>query len=129
MQPVALVRSTRHALRRRRDVLPALRKALQAAVPSGEVVPVVQLERIRARTLVTLVASVAAVYLLAGELAQASLGRLLRTADWRWGLVALALSAVTYVGAALSVSGFVAERAAASSAPCSSSWPAPSSRW
>jgi uncharacterized membrane protein YbhN (UPF0104 family) len=110
MQPVALVRSTRHALRRRRDVLPALRKALQAAVPSGEVVPVVQLERIRARTLVTLVASVAAVYLLAGELAQASLGRLLAKADWRWGLVALALSAVTYVGATLSVSGFVAER-------------------
>ena len=109
LQPVALVRSTRHALRRRRDVLPALRKALQAAVPSGEVVPV-QLERIRARTLVTLVASVAAVYLLAGELAQASLGRLLEKADWRWGLVALALSTATYVGAALSVSGFVAER-------------------
>jgi glycosyltransferase 2 family protein len=109
LQPIALVRSTRHALRRRRDVLPAVRKALQAAVPSGEVVPVVQLERIRARTLVTLVASVAAVYLLAGELAHASLGRLLREADWRWGLVALALSAVTYVGASLSVSGFVAE--------------------
>jgi uncharacterized membrane protein YbhN (UPF0104 family) len=109
LQPVALVRSTRHALRRRRDVLPALRKALQAAVPSGEVVPV-QLERIRARTLVTLVASVAAVYLLAGELAQASFGRLLASADWRWGVVALALSALTYVGATLSVSGFVAER-------------------
>jgi uncharacterized membrane protein YbhN (UPF0104 family)/tRNA A-37 threonylcarbamoyl transferase component Bud32 len=109
LQPVALVRSTRHALRRRRDVLPALRKALQTAVPSDEVVPV-QLERIRARTLVTLVASVAAVYLLAGELAQASLGRLLRSADWRWGLAALALSVLTYVGAALSVSGFVAQR-------------------
>ena len=109
LQPIALVRSTRHALRRRRDVLPLVRKALQAAVPSGDVVPVVQLERIRARTLVTLVASVAAVYLLAGELAHASLGRLLREADWRWGLVALALSAVTYVGASLSVSGFVAE--------------------
>jgi len=109
LQPVALVRSTRHALRRRRDVLPAVRKALQEAVPDEEIAPV-RLERIRARTLVTLVASVAAVYLLAGELAQASLGRLIKSADWRWGLVALALSAVTYVGAALSVSGFVAER-------------------
>ena len=109
LQPVALVRSTRHALRRRRDVLPALRQALQAAVPSGEVVPV-QLERVRARTLVTLVASVAAVYLLAGELAQASFGRLLASADWRWGIAALALSALTYAGATLSVSGFVAER-------------------
>jgi uncharacterized membrane protein YbhN (UPF0104 family) len=109
LQPVALVRSTRHALRRRRDVLPAIRKALLEAVPAEEVTPV-RLERIRARTLVTLVASIAAVYLLAGELAQASLGRLVRSADWRWGLVAFALSAVTYIGAALSVSGFVAER-------------------
>ena len=109
LQPVVLVRSTRHALRRRRDVLPAVRKALLEAVPEGEVMPV-QLERIRARTLVTLVASVAAAYLLAGELAQASLGHLLRSADWRWALVAIALSAATYVGATLSISGFVAER-------------------
>jgi uncharacterized membrane protein YbhN (UPF0104 family) len=109
LQPVVLVRSTRHALRRRRDVLPAIRKELLPAVPGGEVVPV-QLERIRARTLVTLVASVAAVYLLAGELAQASWGHLLRSADWRWALVALALSAATYVSATLSISGWVAER-------------------
>jgi glycosyltransferase 2 family protein len=109
LQPVALARSTRKALRRRRDVLPTVRKTLLAAVPGGEVTPV-QLERIRPRTLVTLVASVAAIYLLAGELARASPRNLLRSADWRWGAVALALSAVTYVGAALSLSGFVAGR-------------------
>jgi uncharacterized membrane protein YbhN (UPF0104 family) len=109
LQPVALVRSTRHELRRRRDVLKAVRKDLLAEVPAEDVTPV-RLERIRARTLVTLVASVAAVYLLAGELATASLGSLLESADWRWGLAALALSALTYVGASLSVSGFVAER-------------------
>jgi uncharacterized membrane protein YbhN (UPF0104 family) len=109
LQPIALARSTRKALRRRRDVLPTVRKMLLAAVPGREVTPV-QLERIRPRTLVTLVASVAALYLLAGELARASLGSVLESADWRWGLAALALSAVTYVGAALSLSGFVAER-------------------
>jgi uncharacterized membrane protein YbhN (UPF0104 family) len=109
LQPVALARSTRKALRSRRDVLPAVRKTLLAAVPGGEVTPV-QLERIRPRTLVTLVATVAAVYLLAGELAQASIGSLLRSENWIWGLAALALSAVTYVGAALSLSGFVTER-------------------
>jgi glycosyltransferase 2 family protein len=109
LQRVALARSTRAALRRRRDVLPALRQRLLAAVPGGEVVPV-RLERIRLRSLVTLVASVAAAYLLAGELARASLGQVMRTADWRWGLVALALSAVTYVGATFELSGFVAER-------------------
>ena len=109
LQRVALARSTRAALRRRRDVLPALRRDLLAAVPGGEVTPV-RLERIRLRSLVTLVATVAAVYLLAGELARVSLGHVLRTADWRWGLVALALSAATYVGAAMELSGFVAER-------------------
>ncbi|HSZ38481.1 MAG TPA: lysylphosphatidylglycerol synthase transmembrane domain-containing protein [Trebonia sp.] len=109
LQPVALVRSTRHELRRRRDVLPAVRKALLEGVPGEEVTPV-QLERIRPRTLVTLVASIAATYLLAGELAKDSLGQVLASADWGWGLVALALSAVTYVAAALSLSGFVSER-------------------
>jgi glycosyltransferase 2 family protein len=109
LQRVALARPTRAALRRRRDVLPALRRYLLAAVPGGEVMPV-RLERIRFRSLVTLVASVAAAYLLAGELARASLGHALRVADYRWGVVALALSAVTYVAAALELSGFVAER-------------------
>ena len=109
LQPVALARSTRKALRHRRDVLPALRTRLLAAVPGAEVAPV-QLERIRLRALVTLVASVAAVYLLAGELAKASLGSVLRSAHWDWGIVALALSAATYVGATVALTGFVAER-------------------
>jgi uncharacterized membrane protein YbhN (UPF0104 family) len=109
LQPVALARSTRKALRHRRDVLPALRTRLLAAVPGGEVAPV-QLERIRLRTLLTLVASVAAVYLLAGELAKASLGSVLRSANWHWGIAALALSASTYVGATIALSGFVTQR-------------------
>jgi len=109
LQPVALARSTRRALRRRRDVLPALRKLLLAAVPGAEVAPV-RLERIRLRTLLTLVASVAAVYLLAGELARESLASVLGEANLDWAVAALALSATTYVGATVSLSGFVAER-------------------
>jgi uncharacterized membrane protein YbhN (UPF0104 family) len=109
LQPVALARSTRHALRRRRDVLPALRKLLLAAVPGAEVAPV-RLERIRLRTLLTMVATVAAAYLLAGELERESLSTVLRATDWHWGIVALALSAVTYAAAALSLSGFVADK-------------------
>ena len=109
LQPVGLARSTRKALRRHRDLLPALRTRLLAAVPGAEVAPV-RLERIRFRTLLTLVASVAAAYLLAGELARASLGNVVHEANWNWGLVALALSASTYVGATISLSGFVATR-------------------
>jgi glycosyltransferase 2 family protein len=109
LQPVALARPTRRALRRRRDVLPALRTRLLAAVPGGEVTPA-RLERIRPRTLVTLVASVAAVYLLAGELARTSLQNVLREADWRWGIAALALSAATYASATEALLGFVPGR-------------------
>ncbi len=109
LQTVVLAPSTRAALRHRKDVLPALRKRLLAAVPGGGVTPV-QLERIRPRTLVTLVATVAAAYLLAGELARSSLANVLRSADWRWVIVALALSALTYVGATWSLLGFVTER-------------------
>ena len=109
LQPVVLARSTRSALRRHRDLLPDLRTKLLAAVPGAEVAPV-RLERIRFRTLLTMVASVAAVYLLAGELARASLGNVVHEANWNWGLVALALSASTYIGATISLSGFVAAR-------------------
>ena len=109
LQPVALARPTRQALRRRRDVLPALRTRLLAAVPGGEVTPA-RLERIRPRTLLTLVAGVAAVYLLAGELSQASLRSVLHKADWRWTIAALALSAATYVGATEALIGFVPGR-------------------
>lgn len=109
LQPVALARSTRAALRRRRDVLPELRTRLLAAIPGAEVAPV-RLERIRLRTLVTMVASLVAAYLLAVELARASLSMVLRSADWRWGLVALLLEGVTFIGATVSLQGFVAGR-------------------
>jgi len=109
LQPVALHRSTRSAVRRRKDVLPALRKRLLAAAHGDEAAPV-QLERIRLRTLVTLVGSVFAAYVLAGELTKQSFGELLRHANWWWSITALGLSALSYVGASLSLSGFVLER-------------------
>ena len=109
LQPAALCRSTRTAARHRKDVLPALRKLLLAAVPGGEVTPV-RLERVRPRTLLTLIASIVAVYLLGAQLAKASLESVLGTADWRWSLPALGLSALTYVGATWEFSGYVTER-------------------
>jgi uncharacterized membrane protein YbhN (UPF0104 family) len=109
LQPVVLYRTTRTAVRRRKDLLPALRKRLATPAADREISPV-QLERIRPRTLITLVATVIAVYLLVGQLDRVKLGGLLRHADWRWTAVALALSAASYLGAAWSLSGFVLER-------------------
>jgi glycosyltransferase 2 family protein len=109
LQPIVLYRTTRAAVRRRKDVLPELRKQILAAAP-GEDAPPVRLERVRPRTVVTLIASLAAAYFLLGELGRVSLLSTLRSADWRWTALALVLSALTYVGAAWSLSGYVPDR-------------------
>jgi glycosyltransferase 2 family protein len=109
LQPVALSRSTRAALRRRKDILPALRKRLSAGAPDGEIQPV-QLERFRPRTVLTLLVAVVAADLLVGQLSKEKFGDLLHNLHWGWSIVALCLSAATYVGATLSLSGFVLER-------------------
>ena len=111
LQPVVLARSTRMYLRKHRHVLPELRTRLLTLDPGdGQAVPPVRLERVRPRSLITLVATILAIYLLTSELARVNLGTLLRTADPRWMLVALGLSALSYAGAAWELSGFVLEK-------------------
>jgi len=109
LQPVVLYRSTRAAVRRRRDVLPALRKQLLEGAP-GEDAPPVRLERVRPRSIVTLIASLIAGYLLLGQLGRVDLLHTLQAADWRWAALALVLSGVTYLGAAWSLAGYVPAR-------------------
>jgi uncharacterized protein (TIRG00374 family) len=109
LQPVALFRSTRAALRHHKDILADLRKRLLAAAPEGPVPPV-QLERISVRTLVTMIAGVFAAYVLAGQLVDVSFAKLLGEVNLGWGVIALAMSVVTYLGATLALSGFVLER-------------------
>jgi glycosyltransferase 2 family protein len=109
LQPVALYRSTRSALRGKKRVLADVRKRLLAAAPDGEVMPA-QLDRVRPRTLITLLAGVFAAYVLASQLANVSFAKLLAEANIGWSLVALACSAATYLGATLAISGFVLER-------------------
>jgi len=109
LQPVVLYRSTRSALRGRKNVLADVRKRLMAAAPDGEMMPA-QLERVRPRTLITLIAGVFAAYVLASQLANVSYSKVLAQANPEWSLVALACSAATYVGATLAISGFVLER-------------------
>ncbi len=110
LQPVALDRATRAELRGRKSLLAGVRKQLLAGAPDGEEVPPVQLERIRPRAVITLVAGVFAAYLLASQLANVSFSKLLAQANLGWAFVALALSATSYVGATLMLSGFVLEK-------------------
>jgi|HubBroStandDraft_5_1064220.scaffolds.fasta_scaffold16872_2 uncharacterized membrane protein YbhN (UPF0104 family) len=109
LQPVVLHRSTRTALRKHKDVLTGLRKRLVGAEPDTAAPPE-QLTRIRPRTAFTLVASIIAVYYVIGELGRVNLGHTLADSDWRWMVVALLLSAASYIGAAFSLSGFVLEK-------------------
>jgi glycosyltransferase 2 family protein len=108
LQPVALYRTTRQAMRRQHDVLPALRSRLLAEAPDGEVAPV-RLERVRPRTVITLIIGVVVAYVLAGQLADIDLASVIRHSQWQWTALALILSALTYVAAALSLNGFVPE--------------------
>ena len=109
LQPVVLHRSTRAVLRRRKDVLPALRKGLMGTAPEPGPESE-QIERIRPRSVVTLVAAVVAAYLVIGQLGRQHFAPVLRDSDWRWVLAGLVLSALTFVGASWSLSGFVLEK-------------------
>ena len=110
LQGIALIRSTRRALRRRKGLLHALRDKILDAAPTDEPVEEIQLERLRTRTLVAVVGGSVAAYLLLTQLARVDLGTTISTADWRWALVALGFSALTYVGASLTIIGFVLQK-------------------
>jgi glycosyltransferase 2 family protein len=109
LQPVVLDRTTRAALRQHKDVLPSLRKRFVASSPDTEVPPE-QLERIRPRGVITLMAAVFAAYILIGEFNRRHFIPVLQHAEWLWVLVALALSVITYFAAAFSLTGFVLEK-------------------
>ena len=109
LQPVVLHRSTRASLRRHKDVLPALRKTLIANAPEPGPESE-QLERIRPRSVVTLVGAVIAVYIVIGQLGRKNFVPVLKHSDWRWIIVGVALSVITYVGASWSLTGFVLEK-------------------
>jgi uncharacterized membrane protein YbhN (UPF0104 family) len=77
--------------------------------PDGAVEQI-QLERVRPKTLLTIIAGSVAGYVLLSQLASVDLVGLVRNAEWGWAMAALVFSGVTYVAAAWSLIGFVPER-------------------
>lgn len=109
LQPIALGRGTRDALRRQRTLLPRLRERLSAAAP--EVAPAqVSLERLSVRTILSWVAGGVAAYLLLTQLGSVDLANLVTTAQPGWVALGLAVSLVGYVGAAMSLMAFTPGR-------------------
>lgn len=109
LQPVGLSPATRHAMRKRKDLLAELRERLLEANP-GAPPEQIEIERLKPRTLLTVIAGTVAAYILLTQLGQVNVSQLAAQADWRWVVPALLLSAATYIGAAMSLSGFVPEK-------------------
>jgi len=109
LQPLAMPRRTRQALRERREVLSLVRaRVVERAEPKA--VEPAAIERFKPRVLVTGIALAFAVYLVTTQLASVRIADVLADANWAWMLVALGATALSYLGATLALLGFVAQR-------------------
>jgi uncharacterized membrane protein YbhN (UPF0104 family) len=109
LQKVVLARSTRAALRKNKTLLSGIREQIRILRPEIAAQPA-QLDRFSPRTLVSVIAGTAAAYLLLSQLGNVDVLALISHADWRWFVVGLLASAVSYLAAALMLIGFVPER-------------------
>ena len=105
LQTVALPRRTRDEMRAHKEVLAELRSALVARLPEADVQPE-QLVRFGARTLITIVLTVAAVLVIVTSVNVAQIGPALAESDWRYSALAFGLGLMTLLGAALAFVAF-----------------------
>ncbi|MBB5775292.1 lysylphosphatidylglycerol synthase transmembrane domain-containing protein [Nonomuraea jabiensis] len=108
LQRIALTRETRSALSKNKHLLAGLREHIVALKPQGKVEEV-RLERFKPRTLITIIASTLAAYIVLSQLSRVDIYRVVTTANWAWSGVALIASFVSFVAAALMLRGFVPE--------------------
>ncbi|MFF3685229.1 lysylphosphatidylglycerol synthase domain-containing protein [Streptomyces sp. NPDC002187] len=94
---------------REEDLLTQIRHQVLLIRPQAPVEPV-RLERIKPRTLVSLLAGAVAAYFLLSQLAGIDFGTIFSQAHWGWVAAAVAFSALSYLAAAMSLLGFVPER-------------------
>lgn len=109
LQPVALSPTTKRSVRKNKQILMDLRDRLLEIRPDAEVEHI-ELERIKPRTLLMVIAGSIAAYVLLLQLAQVNLVDLVQNAKWEWLVVAFVAALITYPGAAWSLTGFVPEK-------------------
>ncbi|MFC5835734.1 TIGR00374 family protein, partial [Nonomuraea insulae] len=109
LQQIALTRETRSALAKAKNVLPGIREHIVALKPQGKVEEI-RLERFRPRTLITIIGSAIAAYIVLSQLSQVNVYQVITTANWAWSGLALLASFTSFVAAALMLRGFVPER-------------------
>ncbi|UCM90201.1 lysylphosphatidylglycerol synthase transmembrane domain-containing protein [Streptomyces marincola] len=91
------------------DLLSLIRQQVLLVRPQAPIEPA-RIERIRPRTLITIIATVLAGYFMLTQLIQPEFQRVWENANWGWVIVAAAFSTLTYFAAALSLLGFVPEK-------------------
>ncbi|MBS2535110.1 flippase-like domain-containing protein [Catenulispora sp. NF23] len=126
MQPILFSETVTKALRRHRtagehpadarptagraDVVSAIRDRIVALHPEADDVQPVSLERVRPRTVLSVVGGAIAFYLLATQLTGFQMPKLNTWQAWGWVLGAAVASGLTYVAAAFNLLGCVKER-------------------
>ncbi|MEV0093545.1 lysylphosphatidylglycerol synthase transmembrane domain-containing protein [Streptomyces sp. NPDC050738] len=93
---------------REEDLLTQIRHQVLLIRPQAPVEPV-RLERIKPRTLISLIAGSIAAYFLFTQMANIPFADLLHQTQWGWVIAAVFFSAFSYVAAAMSLLGFVPE--------------------
>ena len=105
LQTIALPRQTREAMRAHKEVLAEVREALVARLPQANVEPQ-QLVRFGARTLLTILVTVVAVFVVLTTINVNQISTALRSSDWRFSVLAYAFGLMTLLGAALALVAF-----------------------
>ena len=111
LQPIALTRNTRTAVRKSKNLLQRIREQILTYRPETPAEPV-KIERLRPRTLLTVAAGGLSAYLILSWFANSKTNPLavLSSASPLWILVVAAASVCTYLAAGLALTGFVPER-------------------
>ncbi|MDX2693530.1 lysylphosphatidylglycerol synthase transmembrane domain-containing protein [Streptomyces ipomoeae] len=94
---------------REEDLLTQIRHQVLLIRPQAPVEPA-RLERVKPRTLISLIAGAFGAYFLLSQLTHIEFGPLIENAEWGWVAAAVFFSALSYVAAAMSLLGFVPER-------------------
>ncbi|MDN5790306.1 MAG: flippase-like domain-containing protein [Micrococcales bacterium] len=110
LQPLAMTRSTRTALKEHKEMLGALREEIERRLPAEESVEPVELRRVTLRALVTVIGGGIAAYVILTQLAQVDLGQLVATANLGWAVATIGCAVLTFAGASLVLSGAVSLR-------------------